>query len=736
MPSLGRLRVLIGLLALLIGVIATSVQAQPVPVVVRGGAATKTVEKDGSQPFIDDFNFDVNDTARLRIKAVKDTLKNKGDHLARDEWDDIIHAMQGLLDNPVDKLVEVESVDARGKVHVRKVSLRLEVTKVIGEFPKKGRDLYQLDVGPQADAKLRDALDKGDYSAVDEVSWRFFHTKSGALATALLGRWHLDRGRYENAVHILSKLINRGGEDSLSPDVLFVIAFANRHLAAKAAADHDEETEKTFLPVARKYWDLLVKQAGNRREIELVPGGKKIPLKDLEVAFNRPVKAAAVFDPKDPFTPRGGSWTNNAQGEGDKPFLDADQRPYPLWPLECTDPYALNPDAITKQHPNNIQNLKNRKEAMQWIEKNVKEALGDSQGSLYPTIPGFFPVASGKKVMFRTYDGVYCIASSDDPDADPAFPIKAGDGQWMHAGVNSLFSMAQNSSFRNTLENSWYKPMYVPAPNQGQPNGILFENMLVGSLSHDGNRVYFVDDIAIPPHPSHAANMNLGGFDGGTMSYAPYQDMVVANKLVAVEIDSGKLYFKIGGKADKSDPQPGDLTVNILQGSIFLGPPLPFNGKIYVVFERDRQIQLACIDPATRVANTDPAAREKTRPAPTLVWTQPLGTPRDPMPQDLSFQAHSRDPTRLQRQRPRRPHQRGRRLRRRPPLAQLAVGPVLQDQCSRTVRADPAADADADDARRPRLQCGPAGGRGSLSGRPLARLRLHHRRGQGDLHFL
>jgi len=40
---------------------------------------------------------------------------------------------------------------------------------------------------------------------------------------------------------------------------------------------------------------------------------------------------------------------------------------------------------------------------------------------------------------------------------------------------------------------------------------ILIENTLLGSLSHDGQTCYFVDDLAVPPHPMQWQNAAMYG---------------------------------------------------------------------------------------------------------------------------------------------------------------------------------------------------------------------------------
>ncbi len=74
-------------------------------------------------------------------------------------------------------------------------SLKAEAERLIGRMPRKGRELYELQYGAQAQKMLTDALAAGDVARLAEISRRFFHTRSGYQATFLLGLYHFDHGR-------------------------------------------------------------------------------------------------------------------------------------------------------------------------------------------------------------------------------------------------------------------------------------------------------------------------------------------------------------------------------------------------------------------------------------------------------------------------------------------------------------------------------------------------------------
>ncbi|MBU4272850.1 MAG: PQQ-binding-like beta-propeller repeat protein, partial [Planctomycetes bacterium] len=85
-------------------------------------------------------------------------------------------------------------------------SLKSEAERLIGRLPRRGRDLYELQYGAQAQRMLTDALASGDVARLAEVSRRFFHARSGYQATFLLGLHHFDHGRPLAGAMVLQRL--------------------------------------------------------------------------------------------------------------------------------------------------------------------------------------------------------------------------------------------------------------------------------------------------------------------------------------------------------------------------------------------------------------------------------------------------------------------------------------------------------------------------------------------------
>jgi outer membrane protein assembly factor BamB/tetratricopeptide (TPR) repeat protein len=582
-----------------LGLLGFAIVALAAPTVV-GKPPADTVAKDGKEePRTDSFTPPLDETRAPKI--IESVIKHLKPDLPTDEWKDIITNLQALLDDPTDKLVEW--VDPLSKDRKPKqTSIKIVVNVLIGRFSKQGRDFYQREVGAAADQKLKDAVERGDAALLNEVSLRYFHTKAGAEATVLIGRRHLDRGHYSFAAETFRRYMQRNHDDPVPVHVNFMAALSYRRLAIEAAARNSKDEKEIFEKHAAEFWDKVRKEVGGK---EVAFGPKKVTLAQLEAAYNAPVAIRAQGNERDWPMARG-NLKNNGQGYGSRPFLD------PTWQFSMT-PILTKLDEET------------RGSAMSWIEQNLKQFM-----QMYdrhpnnPPIPAFFPVAAAGRIVFRTYDGIYCVATRDDPNQVP--PVKSGEMLWMVECEHSLFSMVKEGGPRSQIEQTW-KPPYL---NTG-PYGIFFENGLIGSLSHDGAQVYFVDDMAMPPHPQ--MQMQFNGFQGGGQAMTfiqPLQDMVHHNKLHALNLETGKLVWKVGGRAtNKKTPVPGEAeketAQSLLADAFFLGAPLPHAGKLYVVIEKDREMRLVCLDPS----KIDPETHH-----PELVWSQPLGMPNVPLPTD------------------------------------------------------------------------------------------------------
>lgn len=255
--------------------------------------------------------------------------------------------------------------------------------------------------------------------------------------------------------------------------------------------------------------------------------------------------------------PRGGDWplfrggaARTSRGDGDVPLLA------PLWKVST----ALSGQGLA------------------WIDAGVKA----QERANRVVLPGFYPLALPGRVVYRSHGGVHAL--------DPA----SGRELWKVASPLSLDAIAASSGKTVTVTRSWFPQ----ATYNNDAYHLAVENSALGCLSADGERVYAVEDLAVPPPPE----ITLPPQPGVPPAGGPLRDALSANRLRAIDLDTGEVAWEKGGRG------AGDL-----QNSFFLGAPLPVGGKLYALVERDGEIRLVCLEPASGA----------------VAWAQRLGSTPD-----------------------------------------------------------------------------------------------------------
>ena len=565
------------------------IQVQPVPP-LQPGVGKKGEEPAEKDQWTDAMSLPTDRQANERIKAIR-IYVNK----PNPPWETIIEVVQRLLEADEDSLLEVESKDETGKIIITKVSVRNEVNRLISTFPVDGREFYQNTYGPRAQGKLEDAMQTNNLVLLTEVSQRYLHTKAGADATLILGTVYLDRGLYQQAASSFARYLSRpeGELKDINPKILFKAALAFRRIG------DDKQSARVWKQLEDKL---------NGKGLDFA--GRVFTLDQLKVELDR--KSELTFASLEGWPLFKGNTARNATGLGGSPFLE--------------------PRFSTSLIPQPGENHYN-KDSSTWVRENLEQAIQIQSQRPVAAIPAFFPIAAKNRIIFRTYSGVYAVPTTDDKTQDP--PVKAGevlDG-WASISKNGLYQMVSDPGRKQLMDNNWWKQWYFPTNG---PLGIFFENGLIGTLSHDGTRAYYIDDLAVPPHPNHVQQFQ-GNFPGQAMAFGAFQDSVFANELIAVDIESGKQMWSLGGKnpapsADedtKKKPTPESLL-----DAIFLGAPLPVAGRLYVLMEKGSNLQLVCIDPAKITMVADVSNPNAKTPRPEICWIQSLGSPNHEIAKD------------------------------------------------------------------------------------------------------
>lgn len=109
--------------------------------------------------------------------------------IAKGRYGEAVQNLGAILEGPEDYFFQPQK---NQPIHR---SLKAEAQYLIGQMPREGRELYELEFGAKAKRLLEEAVAAGNAQSLAEVSRRFFHTRAGYEATFLLGFNHLDHGR-------------------------------------------------------------------------------------------------------------------------------------------------------------------------------------------------------------------------------------------------------------------------------------------------------------------------------------------------------------------------------------------------------------------------------------------------------------------------------------------------------------------------------------------------------------
>ncbi|MGE3804500.1 MAG: PQQ-binding-like beta-propeller repeat protein [Gemmataceae bacterium] len=476
---------------------------------------------------------------------VQKMLDAAHDYIARERWNVAVEVLQGLLDIKEDAFVKVTRLGPDGRTTVRWTSVRAEASRLIGALPANGLETYEVTVGNRARTMLDEALKEGNIPQLALVAQRYLHTKAGTEATELLGTYYLDRGRSLEAALCFERLLQNN--DSPSPRLLLKAT-----LAFRASGGADPAATKAL---ADRTWKRFTVAHPNGISLN----GRAVALTDLREEFdrrrdlNRNERATqwwAMFQ---------GAPARTALAEGDTPYLDEFR-----WRQLTIPPRRTG-----------INHVKN------WINEAVE--LAPQQG----VMQSFFPVAARNRLIYRTHAGI------------DAIDIASGRLQWSTGRLGRCNLDALSHSNAEPTLRQWLQAFQASLGN------VLLENSTLGTLSTDGNLVFAIEDIPVPPPP----HLQLARIKSNVKIAEPMQDALAFNKLQAIALDGGRLVWEVGGEGEAA----GELA-----DAFFLGAPLPLEGKLYVLIEQEGLLRLVCLEAATGKVS----------------WTQKLAAVRDPLPRD------------------------------------------------------------------------------------------------------
>ena len=548
------------------------VQPAPFPPVGPGG------KKDGKDGEGKSNQFSAvklieNTDYRRYLNVARDAIKGgiaTGD--AKD-WDEAITALQKILDTKEDFYVQVREKDASGREILRWTSVKFAANLLLGSMKNEGLDVYETRYGGKALAMLREAKETSDEDLLSEVAHRYFHTKAGVEANERLATMLLDRGQYFLAALRFGQILKLSQDRyPTAPLTLFKAAFSYRRAGDK------EKSEAV--------WKKLDEKLLGKEGLQLADA--TISMERLR-GFLDDDKATVTFGLYDWPMVRGDR-ANNAQGVGSPPLLDQPQWRRPL--VMDNDP------GVTEWH-----HAEERR-----VKTEIDSILNNPANPI--VMPGFFPIVSGGRVIFRAYGDIRCVALRNMDERGTHY--KPGDTMWRSfGGYASIVNLLEDKDLSQTV-NGWLSS-YKNFP--GFAN-LVFENTTIGAISTDRDQVYYIEDLAVPP-PDHVLQVqpNMGFIQPAPNLPDKTHKLVMQNCLNAIDVRTGLLKWCLGG--DTADRGKDDPFVD----SHFLGAPISIGGKLYVLNEKnfgisgDAELRLVCIDP-------DPAKVSGRRP----MIVQPIQT--------------------------------------------------------------------------------------------------------------
>jgi len=427
-------------------------------------------------------------------------------------------------------------------------SLKAEAGRLIAALPTEGRQSYELQFGSRARQMLKQAAQNGNLTELAEVSRQFFFTQAGQEATFLLGRHHLDQNRPLAAALCFERLRALGrASDSLEP--VLSLSLATCWLRA---GKPDKAREAL----------VLLKRTHPGAEVVLAGKSMKLFANESQALAWLQDKLGPQHSQHSQHLAEAGGWTlfrgneaRNAPSVGGQPLLSA------RWRQRTADDRA--------------------------VEKFVTKLRQDYQSQEIVVLPSFQPLAVGDVVLMRT-----------------AFAVQAVDFQngklvWRYPATDDSFDQ------------------FLKAGSSAQPgqsvqlfSGLdqrIWEDATYGTLSSDGDQVYFIEDLGLGTNPSPLVTFLP---NGRRLTVSTRN----ANRLAARELRTqGKLKWEVGGIAGGDEPK--------LAGAFFLGPPLPLLGHLYVMAEmKSQEIRLVVLSSKTGA----------------LEWSQQLAVVETPITMDTN----------------------------------------------------------------------------------------------------
>jgi len=404
-------------------------QKQPLPPQIDGIPAV--------DPGVNDFSQAISLPTDPKLER---SLQAAIDNVKAENWAKVVEVLQGLLNIPEDKFVQVERTGVDGKKSKVWVSVRKESNRLIGTLPKDGMDTYKLAYGGEAKNSLAEAKQRNDFRKMADVANRYLYTDSGAEAMQLVASNQLDRGDFVSAALYFERLIEREELHKMSEHALIKSAIALNRFKDPASAK-----------LLEKVWAAFKEKYGSSVRL----GDKVVELGDLRSEVEK-VRDGGVLGSKFDWAMVRGNPGRNGIGDGDAPFMK--------------NRYKLS-------------TVRDASSSSTTVRSTINNAVSVYANRGGVVIPAASPIATNGMLFYRATDGIFAI------------DLKSGEMRWntVDSAKLSLTRLGEDVPKWNII-NQWYGQF----TGAGFPN-IVFENSTISTLSTDNTNVYAVDDLPVPP---------------------------------------------------------------------------------------------------------------------------------------------------------------------------------------------------------------------------------------------
>jgi outer membrane protein assembly factor BamB len=488
-----------------------------------------------------------------RLEQARQLLAPRDPNEKADE-SQAMRLLQSLLDEGTSAEEAAETDDVfletpAGERRVVEQSLKREARRLLGEMSAQGRQAYEVLIGKVARVQLEAALAAVDWLEIEEVARRFFHTSAGYEATITLGLRELDLGEPVAAAARFQEVHDWPHARAAREPLLSL-----RLALAWRLAGQDDRCRAVLIELKKSF--------GNR-PVERRDGGQlALFVNDAEVLdwFDRwagvPVRPLrATGERRDEWPLVAGNAARNALAGAAVPTEHVKWSQRLLDDDEDQSPLSENGDTPNELAPDRSPTL--LRGAWGRVRTEVRSEIERRRQMDRPAIITAQPIVVGDAVIVRTLSQLR------------AFRIADGQPLWHSAMVEPDLAEMLSDHRRGRT------PRGISSELEGWLRARVWEDVGNGTLSSDGELVFALQERESSLQAQQVA----------------WRGMFVTrefNKLIAIEAATGRLRWEIGGPR-------GDFELSG-SGAFFLGPPLPWRGRLYLLTDDGIDVRLAVLD--------------------------------------------------------------------------------------------------------------------------------------------